>query len=146
MANLIKTTTLVAPEKQIMVADELTFSIGAVIGNTGVDADANGKKMTVTAASGLTPVSQIAAADSPDGNAITVNGAKFTPATAGFYAFEFISRDKATGTYVSGTTYYNQAIDGSAIDTTGFEAGVTDVSSYYIGDPKKHYKIIKIVN
>ena len=45
MANLIKTTTLVAPEKQIMVADELTFSIGAVIGNTGVDADANGKKI-----------------------------------------------------------------------------------------------------
>ena len=45
MANLIKKQTLVSPEKQIMVADELTFSIGAVIGNTGVDANSDGRKI-----------------------------------------------------------------------------------------------------
>lgn len=53
--------------------------------------DANGKKMTVTAASGLTAVTEIAAADSPTGTAITVNGAKFTPSAAGIYAFEYIN-------------------------------------------------------
>lgn len=53
--------------------------------------DANGKKMTVANATGLTAVSEIAAADAPDGNAITVNGAKFTPAAAGIYAFEYIN-------------------------------------------------------
>lgn len=45
MANLIKTKKYGAPEKQIMVADELTFSLGAVIGNTGVEADSNGRKI-----------------------------------------------------------------------------------------------------
>ena len=53
--------------------------------------DANGMKMTVTNAAGLTAVNEIAAADAPDGNAITVNGAKFTPAAAGIYAFEYIN-------------------------------------------------------
>lgn len=53
--------------------------------------DANGKKMTVTAATGLTAVTEIAATDAPDGNAITVNGAKFTPSAAGIYAFEYIN-------------------------------------------------------
>ena len=53
--------------------------------------DANGKKMTVTAASGLTTVTQIAATDAPDGNAITINGAKFTPSAAGTYVFEYIN-------------------------------------------------------
>ena len=53
--------------------------------------DANGKKMTVTNAAGLDAVTEIAATDAPDGNAITVNGAKFTPAAAGIYAFEYIN-------------------------------------------------------
>lgn len=53
--------------------------------------DANGKKMTVSDATGLTAVTEIAAADAPDGNAITVNGAKFTPSAAGTYAFEYIN-------------------------------------------------------
>lgn len=52
--------------------------------------DANGKKMTVTAATGLTAITEIPAADAPDGNKITVNGAKFTPSAAGIYAFEYI--------------------------------------------------------
>ena len=70
-------------------------SVANAIANGGatspfVVTDANGKKMTVTAASGLTAVTEIAAADAPDGNAITVNGAMFTPGTAGTYVFEYI--------------------------------------------------------
>ena len=51
--------------------------------------DANGKEMVVTESSLMFAVSEIAAADSPDGNAITVNGAKFKPADAGTYVFEY---------------------------------------------------------
>ena len=71
-------------------------SVANAIANGGaaspfVVTDANGKKMTVTAASGLTAVTEIAATDAPDGNAITINGAKFTPSAAGTYAFEYIN-------------------------------------------------------
>ncbi len=40
----------------------------------------------------------------------------------------------ATGTYVEGTTYYTDATGATEVDTTGFEVGVTDVSSYYVQD------------
>lgn len=53
--------------------------------------DANNKNMVVTKATGLTAITEIAAADSPDGNAITVNGAKFTPSAEGTYVFEYIN-------------------------------------------------------
>ena len=51
--------------------------------------DANGKKLIVKAAAGLSAITEIAAADAPDGKAITVAGAKFTPAAAGNYVFEY---------------------------------------------------------
>jgi len=166
-------------------------SIANALAKGGTVTDANKFVMTVTAAAGLTAVSEIAAADAPDGNAIAINGAKFTPAEptftavadanltigktyytddqgagkfvattaadasgyyektatkAGTYVFEFISRDKATGTYVSGTTYYTAGTGDTTVNTSGFTAGTTDVSSYYVGDPKKHYKIIKVVD
>ena len=35
-------------------------------------------------------------------------------------------------TYVAGTTYYTDSTGSTEVDTTGFEDGVTDVSSYYI--------------
>lgn len=68
-------------------------SVANAIANGGaaspyVVTDANGKKMTVTDAAGLSIVTEIAAADAPDGNAIAVNAAKFTGA-AGTYAFEY---------------------------------------------------------
>ncbi len=56
--------------------------------------DANTKNMVVTKATGLTAITEIAAADSPDGNAITVNGAMFTPSAAGTYVFEYINGTK----------------------------------------------------
>ena len=52
--------------------------------------DANGKKLTVTAATGLlSSITSIAADDAPNGVAIDVKGAKFTPASAGNYVFEY---------------------------------------------------------
>ena len=57
--------------------------------------DANGKNMVVTANAGLSNAAQIAAADAPDGNAVTINGAVFTGAASTTYVFEFI--DTADG-------------------------------------------------
>ena len=53
--------------------------------------DALGKKLVVKAADGLEAITSISADDSPTGVAITVNGAKFTPASAGDYVFEYYS-------------------------------------------------------
>lgn len=44
VANSVKTNSY-ANEKQILIAPELAFSIGCLVGNTGVEADANGKKI-----------------------------------------------------------------------------------------------------
>lgn len=52
--------------------------------------DANGKKLVINAADGLTAITSIPATDTPDGIAINVNGAKFTPAAEGYYVFEYI--------------------------------------------------------
>lgn len=38
----------------------------------------------------------------------------------------------ATGTFVSGTTYFTDATGTTEVNTEGFEAGVTDVSSYFV--------------
>ena len=116
--------------------------------------DANGKKMTVTAASGLTAVTEIAAADSPDGNAIAINGAKFTPSAAGIYAFEYITSTPAT--YDAGTVlpvgtdltgYYTESAGVYTACTAGDTADGT--TTYYQqtapATSGKIYKIIKVV-
>lgn len=64
---------------------------------SGEDVAGGGKKLTngdanvltVTPATGLSIVPEIAAGDAVDGNAITGNFAKFTPNAAGTYVFEF---------------------------------------------------------
>ena len=56
--------------------------------------------LTVTPASGLTIATEIEAKDAVDGNAISGNFAKFTPATAGTYVFEFTDND------TNATKYY----------------------------------------
>lgn len=63
---------------------------GVVSGSTHTVTDAKGKKLVVTDASGLNAVTQIDAADSPTGNLITVNGARFKPTTAGTYVFQYL--------------------------------------------------------
>lgn len=40
--------------------------------------------------------------------------------------------EPATGTYTAGTTYYTDSTGAETVDTTGFEEGVTDVTSYYV--------------
>lgn len=44
VANSVKSKDY-ANEKQILIAPELAFTIGCLVGNTGVDADENGKKI-----------------------------------------------------------------------------------------------------
>ena len=51
------------------------------------------KDLVVKAATGLSIVGKIDANDTPDGKEITGNFAKFTPATATSYVFEFIATD-----------------------------------------------------
>ena len=55
--------------------------------------------MTVTPATNLSVVTEIEAKDAADGNAISGNFAKFTPATAGTYVFEFTNDDSNTTKY-----------------------------------------------
>lgn len=46
MANLVKTKTLGAPEKQILIAeDSYKVTLGVVVTNTGISADSEGKKI-----------------------------------------------------------------------------------------------------
>lgn len=74
------------------VANAMTQSVDAS-GNYVVT-DANGWTMTVSpVTSGLTAVTEIAAADSPTGKAITVNGAKFTATAGTTYVFEYKYKD-----------------------------------------------------
>ena len=56
--------------------------------------DALGKKLVVTKTTGLTSISSIDASDAPNGVAIDVKGAKFTPASAGNYVFEYSASAK----------------------------------------------------
>ena len=44
VANSVKSKSY-GNEKQILIAPELAFSIGCLVGNTGVDADSNGRKI-----------------------------------------------------------------------------------------------------
>jgi hypothetical protein len=76
------------------VANALTNGTESPTGTWTVT-DANGKKLVVTTASGLTPVTEIPAADSPTGVAITVNAAMFTPANVGTYVFEYTDGSSA---------------------------------------------------
>ena len=62
--------------------------------------DANQWKLVVTKVNAsLSAVTQIDAEDSPTGNIISVNGAKFTPSATGAYAFEYSSAADAIKSY-----------------------------------------------
>lgn len=75
--------------------------------------------------------------------------AKFTPTANTTYAFEYSKPNTyvaATGKYVVGKKYYTDNTGATEVDTSSFEAGVTDVSSYYVLVPAvKVYKVIKVV-
>ena len=85
--------------------------------NTWTVTDAKGKKLIVTLNNGLSAITQIPAADSPNGNIITITGAKFTPAVTGTYVLRY---QVAAPTYDAGTL-------GSALTA----AGITTLDGYY---------------
>ena len=84
-------------EKNITEATvALCLSKGTETGTTEGEkklSNGTGNDLTVTPATGLTIVSEIAADDAVDGNAIKGNFAKFTPSTPGTYVFEFTDAD-----------------------------------------------------
>lgn len=45
MANLVVKKEFLPAQKQILLADELAFTMGAIIKNTGISANENGKKI-----------------------------------------------------------------------------------------------------
>ena len=115
--------------------------------------DANGKKMTVTPVSSdaadklVGALTAIPATDAPGKKELAINCAMFTAVTNTVYVFEYIqTREQATGKYDSSKTYYTAIDGGTTVDTSAFEVGVTDVSSYYVAldASKKHYKVIKV--
>lgn len=123
--------------------------------------DANGKKLIVKSAAGLSAITEIDATDAPDGKAITVNGAKFTTTAPTFeeqtvevgttvvtgwytrsgagttespYIYNKITAENTTA--ASGTTYYKK---------TATSAGYYVIEYTYDTD-KKAYKVIKVVD
>lgn len=123
--------------------------------------DANSKNMVATESDLLSIVTEIAAADAPDGNAIAVNAAKFSP-TAGIYAFQYtitapvaatpaVYAAVANGTtLIAGTKYYTDNTGAGEFEAIGTE--VANGSNYYEmttaavpGTPGVYaYKIIKV--
>ena len=131
-------------------------SVANAIAQGGTVTDANGKTMTVTAAAGLTAIEEIAAADSPNGNAMSINGVKFTPAAPTFTAVTSGTVLSTTGT----PTYYTKDANDvytkytvSGEVTAGTDEYYTKATSSagiyvfeYINGTYKYYKIIKVVD
>lgn len=115
--------------------------------------DALGKNLVVTSAAGLSAITSIDASDAPDGHAITVNGAKFTPAEPTFTVV-------ASGTSVTAGDEYYTAADGSTKATVAANGTASEnqywtktatTAGYYVfeytdSSSNKHYKVIKVVD
>ncbi len=86
--------------------------------------DANDKNMVVTLNDGLSAITAIPAADSPNGNELTITGAKFTPAATGTYVLRY---QVSAPTYDAGTL-------GSALTA----ASITKLDGYFIYDGAKY--------
>ena len=132
-------------------------SVANAIAKGGTVTDKNNFIMTVTAASGLTAATEIAAADAPDGKAITVNCAKFTPAAA-----TTTFNEVAQGSLVANTVYYtsNEGDGGTPFTYTNEQSIPTGATNFYtktvsagaagtyvfeyIDGDNKYYKIIKV--
>lgn len=103
--------------------------------------DANGKKLVINDATGLTAVSEIDAADSPTGKVITVPGAKFTPSAAGNYVFQYMTTAPVAGTpaiytavtngttLTAGTKYYTDNTGAGEFEALGTEEA--DGTNYF---------------
>lgn len=113
--------------------------------------DANSVAMVVTENTGLSDAAQIAAADSPDGNAITINGAKFTPAAVTYTAETPAGTENpsAEGWYEESGGVYTLSTDATVGSGktyyTKSSGAATYVFEFIDTDSKKYYKIIKVV-
>ncbi len=86
--------------------------------------DANGKKMVVTSADGMSYETAIPATDAPDGNVITVPCAKFTAGAAGtIYVFQYIKADPVEykDADASDIQDHNNALQGAITTGAGYE-------------------------
>ena len=119
--------------------------------------DANTKDLVLTQVEGLTAITSIPAADSPNGNAFDVTGAKFTPATAGTYVIRYQETDPVfdSGTLGSALTtagvttldgYYTKVSE-TYTQCNSADTPVSETTYYKITTPGKyHYKVIKVVD
>lgn len=99
--------------------------------------DANNWNTVVTIESvpTLTEVTEIAAADAPDGVAISINGAKFTPTVAGYYVFQYLV-GTTVGTYDASTAAaYNAKLTGAIKEGDA----AYSFNSYGSNDGTNHY-------
>lgn len=119
------------------IANALKNGTTDATASTWTVTDAAGKKLVVKVATAtMTFPSEIAVADSPDGNTISGKFAMFTPSAAGTYVFEYIS---AQAVSYANVAEYNTA-KGTNLDADAF-AALSDAEK--IKTPaKKHYKII----
>ena len=109
VATLTNTKTSDDEDYHASPAQGITEStVASVLQTTGTGdpttwsvTDANNWQLavTTTGAPTLIPVSLIAADDAPEGVAILVNGAKFTPTAAGTYVFEYIDTNNNNKKY-----------------------------------------------
>ena len=86
--------------------------------------DANTKNMVVTLNNGLNAITAIPAADSPNGNELTITGAKFTP--------------DATGTYVLRYQVSAPVYDAGTLGSALTAAGITKLDGYFTYDDVKY--------
>ena len=115
--------------------------------------DANKKKMVLTKATAPTIVTQIAAEDAPDGNAITgINAAKFTPSAAGTYVFEIVKTERTIAQDAVLYADYEEynAAKGTNLDADGFAALTAEqkikTPAIAANPGVYYYKIIKVVD
>lgn len=116
--------------------------------------DANGWKLSVTTNDALSAITTIPAAASPTGSDLTINGAKFTPASLTkdtYYVIEYFSvyTPVASGTNKDASTTYYTISNGSYTAATISGETIPTDNQYYIkntSDIKKTYKVIKVKN
>lgn len=117
--------------------DVVTPSVSGVGGTNGAMSAEDKEKLDnadvtpYTAGNGIDITSHAVSVevDSSNANGLssTANGVALATATADTWGGV-----PATGTYVSGTTYYTTAACTTEVDTSDFVPGTTDVSSYYV--------------
>jgi len=117
--------------------------------------DANVKNLVVTQIDGLSAITEIPAADSPNGNVLTITGAKFKPTAAGTYVlrYQVEAPEYDAGTLGSDIPASVTTLDGYYTKSSGVytqcnstDTPVSGTTYYKITTPGKYmYKIIKVV-